>query len=43
MLRMTETITLLSPDRDMKEQFFLPADGTGTKWLAHKYEYKRRP
>lgn len=42
MLRMTQTITLLGPDRDMKEQYFLLADGTGTKWLAHKYEYKRR-
>lgn len=42
MLRMTQAITLLDPDRDMKEQFFLLADGSGTKWLAHKYEYKRR-
>lgn len=42
MLRMTQAITLLDPDHDMKEQFFLLADGSGTKWLAHKYEYKRR-
>ncbi len=42
MLRMTQAVTLLDPDRDMKEQFFLLADGSGTKWLAHRYEYKRR-
>lgn len=42
MLRMTQAITLLDPDRDVKEQFFLLADGSGTKWLAHRYEYKRR-
>lgn len=42
MLRMMQAITLQGPDRDMKEQYFLLADGTGTKWLAHKYEYKRR-
>ncbi len=39
---MTQAITLQGPDRDMKEQYFLLADGTGTKWLAHKYEYTRR-
>ena len=42
MLRMTQAITLQGSDQDMKEQYFLLADGTGTKWLAHKYEYKRR-
>lgn len=42
MLRMTQVITVLDPNREVKEQFFLPADGSGTKWLAHKYEYKRR-
>ena len=42
MLRMTQVITLQGSDRDMKEQYFLLADGTGTKWLAHKYNYTRR-
>ena len=42
MLRMSQVITVLGPNQDMKEQYFLPADGTATKWLAHKYEYRRR-
>ena len=42
MLRMTQTITYGEPDREVKDQFFLLADGTGTKWLAHRYAYKRR-
>ena len=42
MLRMTQTIILQGPDRDMKEQYFLLADGSGSKWLAHRYEYVRR-
>ena len=42
MLRMTETVNVLGPDRDTKEQYFLPANGSGTSWLAHKYEYRRR-
>jgi hypothetical protein len=42
MLRMTQTITYSEPDQDVKDQYFLLADGTGTKWLAHRYEYKRR-
>lgn len=42
MLRMTQTITYNEPDRDVKDQYFLLADGTGTKWLAHQYAYKRR-
>ena len=42
MLRMTQVITYPDPDRDVKDQVFLLADGTGTKWLAHRYDYKRR-
>lgn len=42
MLRMLQTITYLEVDRDVKDQFFILADGTGTKWLAHQYAYKRR-
>ena len=42
MLRMTQTITYGEPDREVKDQFFMLADGTGTKWLAHRYAYVRR-
>jgi hypothetical protein len=42
MLRMTQTIAYGASDREVKDQFFLLADGTGTKWLAHRYAYKRR-
>ena len=42
MLRMTQTITYAEPDREVKDQFFMLADGTGTKWLAHRYAYVRR-
>jgi mannose-6-phosphate isomerase-like protein (cupin superfamily) len=42
MLRMDEVITEQSRDRDMKEQHFVMADGTGTMWLAHRYAYVRR-
>ena len=31
----------LAADRDVKDQIFLRADGTGTKWLAHRYAYVR--
>jgi len=27
----------------MEDQCFLLADNTGTKWLAHRYTYVRRP
>ena len=42
MLRMEETITQEGPDRDVKDQYFILADGTGTKWLARRYSYVRR-
>lgn len=42
MLRMTQTITYGEPNREVKDQFFVLADGTGTKWLAHRYAYVRR-
>ncbi len=42
MLRMFQIITYGEPDRDVKDQYFVLADGTGTKWLAHQYAYKRR-
>lgn len=42
MLRMTQVITSIDADHDRKDQFFLLADGTATKWLAHRYDYRRR-
>ena len=36
MLRMEEVITRMGPDHDVKDQFFILADGRGTKWLAHR-------
>ena len=42
MLRMTQTISYGEPDRDVKRQYYLLADGTGTKWLAHQYATARR-
>lgn len=42
MLRMDTVLTYQSPDRDVKDQHFIMADGTGTMWLAHRYAYLRR-
>ena len=42
MLRITQIINYGEPDRDVKDQFSMLADGTGTKWLAHRHAYKRR-
>lgn len=42
LLRMEQVITFDGPDRDVKDQFFTLADGTGTRWLAHRYAYSRR-
>ena len=42
MMRMEQVITSQGPDRDMKEQYFIMADGTGTMWLAHRYAYVRQ-
>ena len=43
MLRMEQTIRYENDDRDVKDQYFTLADGTGTKWLAHRYVFVRRP
>jgi hypothetical protein len=43
MLRMEQIITQDGPDRDVKDQYFILADGVGTKWLAKRYAYTRRP
>ena len=43
MLRMEQVITRQGPDHDVKDQYFILADGVGTKWLAKRYVYTRRP
>lgn len=43
MLRMRQEIIAQGADRDVKDQYFALADGTGTAWLAHRYAYVRRP
>jgi hypothetical protein len=40
---MEQTIHFEGPDHDTKDQYFTLADGTGTRWLAHRYAYTRRP
>jgi hypothetical protein len=42
LLRMDQVITQQGLDQDRKDQHFILADGTGTKWLAHRYAYARR-
>jgi hypothetical protein len=42
LLRMEQVIEFQDPNHDVKNQYFTLADGTGTKWLAHRYEYTRR-
>ena len=42
MVRMEQIITYQGPDRDVKEQHFIRADGTGTSWLGRRYAYVRR-
>jgi len=42
MMRMEQVIRFQDPDHDAKDQYFTMADGTGTKWLAHRYAYVRR-
>jgi hypothetical protein len=34
-------ITNQSPDRELKQQHFIVADGTAREWLAVQYEYRR--
>jgi len=43
MFRMEQVITRLDADHEVKDQFFTPSDGTGTKFLAKRYSYTRRP
>ena len=43
MLRMEQVIIRQDDDHDVKDQYFTVADGVGTKWLAKRYSYVRRP
>ena len=43
LMRMEQVIRYRDPDHDAKDQYFTMADGTATKWLAHRYAYARRP
>lgn len=43
MLRMRQEIIAQGADREVKNQYFTLADGTGSTWLAHRYAYVRRP
>jgi len=43
MTRMEQVIIRQDADHEVKDQYFTPADGTGTKWLAKRYSYVRRP
>lgn len=43
MFRMEQVITRLDADNEMKEQYFTPSDGSGTKFLAKCYGYTRKP
>lgn len=42
LLSMQEVIRQTDADHDEKDQYFNLADGNGTSWLKHKYEYVRR-
>ena len=43
MLRSDMTIIRLGPDREVKEQRFISADGRGRPYVGSRYEYTRRP
>ena len=42
LLRIEQTIRFEGPNRDVKEQRYTMANGSGATWLAHRYEYTRR-
>jgi len=42
MLRMDEIISFQNHERNIAEERFMMADGTGNGWLARRYEYVRR-
>lgn len=42
LLRMEQVIEQSGPDAETKDQYFILADGSGAKWLAHRYSYVRK-
>ena len=42
LLRMEQIIIHLDNDHKEKDQYFMPADGAATRWLAKRYTYTRR-
>ncbi|MET0935563.1 MAG: hypothetical protein ABWX83_06220 [Luteibacter sp.] len=42
LLRMDEVVETHGDGTTTKDQHFILADGTGQKWLAHRYTYTRR-
>ena len=42
LLHMDQTIRFIDAAHDLKDQYFKLADGTGTRWLAHRYAYQRK-
>lgn len=42
LLRMEQVIEQSGPDAETKDQYFILADGSASKWLAHRYSYVRR-
>lgn len=42
LLRMEQIIRFTDADHEVKDQYFMLADGEATRWLAHRYAYSRR-
>jgi hypothetical protein len=42
LLRMEQVIRFSDDTHDVKDQYFILADGSGARWLAHRYAYRRR-
>lgn len=43
MMRSNYELTRLGPDHEVARQYWVRADGTGRRWLAVEYDYRRRP
>ena len=42
LLQMRQLIIQQDANHDRKDQYFIPADGSGQPWLGHRYAYSRR-
>ena len=42
LVRMEQVIIQKDADHDQKDQYIVLADGSGKKFLVHRYEYARR-